>query len=155
MLIKRFSQLNAGDVWHTRSVTVTSLADEEGKTDLLAGKVMLALSANSGLLPVMFHSIKAWAIAGTAGTYPPTFMQVDFQNNEFVNGAINTSSYNDSIVDAGGQGSGCPAVGLGIPPAIRRTRVDFGTAATTVLATATSLPQGSRVMWRVTLSFKF
>lgn len=49
--------LNAGDVWHTRRVAVTSLADASGNAALSAGSILLNLSTNAGNLPVRLTSI--------------------------------------------------------------------------------------------------
>lgn len=146
--------LNAGDVWHTRRVAVTSLADASGNAALSAGSILLNLSTNAGNLPVRLTSIKAWAISGAAGQYPPTLLQVDYYNEEFCQTFSGTASIRDSIVDAGGMGGGCAAVGLYVPNALRLTRSDWSTGTATPVAMATALPQGARVLWHVVLEFK-
>lgn len=149
------SNMNAGDVWHERRVIVTSLANSEGIADLTAGKMLGALSANSSNLPVRIAKFMVYAICGTAGTYPPTFIQVDFHNEEFMQTLTNSSSIRDSLVDSGGQGAGPPGVGLYIPDSQRLTRSDWSTATGTVLAQANGIPSGTRVAWYITLEFKF
>jgi len=100
--------------------------------------------------------ICAYAISGTAGTYPPTFLQVDFFNEEFMQSVPAASaSARDSLIDAGGPGTGPPCVGLYIPDSQRSTIVAWGTANTTVVAEATGLPASARVLWHITLQFKF
>lgn len=147
--------MNSGDVWHNRSVVTTSLAAADGTAGLTAGQILSALSGNSSNVPVRILSIRAWAVAGTAGTYPPTFLQVNFNNEEFCQSLSASPAVRDSIVDAGGQGSGCPNIGLGIPTSLALTRADWTTSTPTILANATSLPSGARCYWRVELSFKF
>lgn len=150
------SRMNSGDVWHDRTVTLTSLADSGGSATITAGGVLTGLSSNSSNIPIRIRSIKCWAIAGTAGTYPPTFIQVNYVNEEFAQStAASSATIRDSIVDAGGQGAGCPAVGLGVPTSLQVIRGDWTTATTTLLATAVGLPSGGRVMWQVGLCFKF
>ena len=149
------STLNSGDVWHDRKVVVTSLASAEGNALLTSGFIMTALSPNAATIPVRIKSIRCWAIAGTAGSYPPTFLQVNFANEEFVQSSSASASIRDSLVDAGGQGSGPPNVGLGVPDSLRLTRADWTLSSAITIATATSLPASARVMWQVSLSFKF
>jgi hypothetical protein len=150
------ANLNSGDVWHCRRVALTSLASSSGQADLTAGQMLINMSGNAGNLPVRIVKIMAYAIAGTAGTYPPTFLQVNFINEEFQQTLPSSSVVTrDSIFDAGGQGSGPPRVGLYIPDSQRLTRPDWGTGSTTIIASALSLPSGARVLWYVTLEFKF
>jgi hypothetical protein len=146
---------NAGDVWHSRTVGTTTLADASGNSVLTAGKILLALSANAGNIPVRITSIKGWAVAGTAGTYPPTFLQVDFANEEFMQTQPGAASARDSLFDAGGQGAGCAGIGLYIPDSQRLTRSDWATGSNTVVATATGLSSGARILWHINLQFKF
>jgi hypothetical protein len=149
------STLNSGDVWHSRRIGLTSLADSAGTALLTAGQVLTNLSGNAGNIPVRIAKICAYAIAGTSGQYPPTFLQVNFFNEEFMQTQPNNPAARDSIFDAGGQGAGPPCVGLYIPDSQRQTRDDWGTASTTQLAQAISLPSGARVLWHITLQFKF
>jgi hypothetical protein len=150
------ANLNSGDVWHSRRIALTSLADSGGQANLTAGQILVNMSGNAGNLPIRIVKIMAYAIAGTAGTYPPTFLQVNFINEEFQQTLpAGSVLVRDSIFDAGGQGAGPPAVGLYIPDSQRITRPDWGTASTTILASALSLPSGARVLWYVTLEFKF
>lgn len=148
------SLMNAGDVWHSRTVATTSLADASGVASLTIGAMRLALSGNSANIPIRVASIKAWAISGTAGTYPPTFIQVNYANEELMDGLTYSGNTRDSLIDAGGQGGGCPGVGLYFPDARRKTRED-ATGSSTVLAEAVSLPSGARVLWHINLQFKF
>jgi hypothetical protein len=148
-------RMNSGDVWHDRTITTTSLADAGGTAALTAGAILASMSGNAGNIPIRIKSIRAWAIAGTAGTYPPTFMQVNFFNEEFCQSAAANSADRDSMTDAGGMGSGSPNIGLGVPSSLQLTRSDWGTASTTQIAQALSLPASSRVMWQVALAFKF
>lgn len=147
--------LNSGDVWHDRSVVATSLASVDGSATLTGGQILSALSGNSSNVPIRIKSIRCWAIAGTAGTYPPTFLQVNFNNEEFCQSFAATASIRDSLLDAGGQGSGPPNIGLGVPTSLGLARSDWTTSTTTVIATAASLPSGARCLWRVELCFKF
>jgi hypothetical protein len=142
-------------VWHSRKVGLTSLADSAGIALLTAGQVLANLSGNAGNIPIRISKICCYAIAGTSGQYPPTFLQVNFFNEEFMQTQPNNPAARDSIFDAGGQGNGSPSVGLYIPDSQRQTRDDWGTASTTQLAQAISLPSGGRVLWHVTLQFKF
>jgi len=148
------SSLNSGDVWHTRKVSISTLADANGASSLTAGAMLLAMSGNASNLPVRLQSIKAWAVAGATGQYPPTYIQVNYQNEEFCQTLTGATTVRDGLTDAGGQGAGCPGVGLYIPDSLRLTRNDWGTGTSTVIATATSLPSGARVLWHVVLSFK-
>lgn len=147
--------MNSGDVWHDRVVAVTSLAASNGEAVLTAGATLLALSGNAANIPIRIKSIKAWAIGGQAGQYPPTFLQVNYQNEEYCQNLTANAAVRDSLTDAGGMGAGCPGVGLKVPESLQLTRSDWGTASTTVLATALSLPSGARVLWHVCLAFKF
>lgn len=147
--------LNSGDVWHVRKVAVTSLAGSDGVAVLTAGNMLSGLSGNSSNLPVRIASIKAWAISGASGQYPPTFIQVDFRNEEFCQSITGASSVRDSLLDAGGQGAGCPGVGLAVPESFQLTRSEWTTQTGTVLASAVSLPSGARVMWHIVVNFKF
>jgi hypothetical protein len=149
------STLNSGDAWHYRRIVTTSLADSGGNAILTAGAILASLSGNAGNIPIRISQIRAWAIAGTAGQYPPTFLQVNFFNEEFCQNLAANAGVRDSLVDAGGQGSGPPNVGLGIPSSLQLTRNDWGTASTTQIAVASSLPSGARVMWQVCVCFKF
>ena len=88
--------LNSGDVWHDRKVVVTSIASAEGNALLTSGFIMTALSPNAATIPVRIKSIRCWAIAGTAGTYPPTFLQVNFANEEFVQSSSASAAIRDS-----------------------------------------------------------
>lgn len=148
------SVMNSGDVWHPRKIQTTSVAASNGEATLTAGAVLASLSGNAGNLPVRIMKICAWAIAGTAGTYPPTFLQVNFQNEEFCQNLPANAAARDSITDGSGPGH-IAAVGLSIPSSLQLTRDDWGTASTTVLATAVALPSGARVLWQVSLAFKF
>jgi len=147
--------INAGDVWHDRRVTVTSLADSNGQAVLTAGALMGALSGNSANVPVRIARIMAYAIAGTAGTYPPTFLQVDFYNEEFMQSVPGVSSVRDSFVDGGGMGAGPPGVALYVPTSQRLVRNDWAPATSTTVANATGIQASARVMWYITLQFKF
>jgi hypothetical protein len=152
------STLNSGDVWHNRVSFTTTLAGSGGTADLTAGKFMSSLSGNAANVPIRINSITAWAIAGTAGTYPPSFMQVNFENQEFTDSASDTSftpNYKDSLSDSGGQGAGPPGVMLCVPRNIQLIRADWTLNTTTVLATAAGLPSGANVYWRINSDFKF
>lgn len=146
---------NSGDKWHQRKTGITIIAGSNGDAILTAGKVMSSLSGNSANVPIRFRSITAYAIAGTAGTYPPSFLQVNFENNEFTNISATTAGAKDSILDAGGQGAGPPSVRLIIPKNIQQTRSDWTLSSTTTIATATGLPTGANVLWQLELDFKF
>jgi hypothetical protein len=149
------SCLNSGDAWHTRKVVLTSLADSSGTAILTAGSILASLSGNAANIPIRISRIRAWAIAGPAQQYPPTFIQVNFLNEEFCQTFAANAAIRDSVIDAGGQGSGPPGVGLGVPTSLQLTRADWGTASTTQIAQAVSLPSGARVMWQVSVCFKF
>lgn len=149
------STYNSGDKWHQRKIGTTSLANSTGDAVLLAGKVMQALSGNAANVPVRIRAITAYAIAGTAGTYPPTFLQVNFENQEFVNVQNTTAGAKDSLVDSGGQGAGPPGVRLVVPQNIQQVRADWTLSASTLLATAVGLPAQANVIWQVDLDFKF
>lgn len=136
-------------------VATTSLANSLGEAVLTAGAVLLALSGNAANIPIRIKKIKAWVISGNAGSYPPTFLQVNFFNDEFCQSTASNSGVRDSILDAGGQGAGCPGVGLMVPESLQLSRNDWGTGSSTFLAQALSLPQGARVLWHVELAFKF
>jgi len=148
------SNLNAGDVWHDRKVQHTTLAAADGTTSLTAGNIISALSGNAGNLPIRINKICAWAISGTAGTYPPTFIQVDFRNEEFCQVNNSASSIRDSITDASGPGS-IAGVCLRVPPSIQLPRTEWVAGTVTTIAQALGLPSGARVCWQVSLSFKF
>lgn len=146
--------MNAGDVWHSRIVQSTSLAASDGTSTLTSGALMTALSANAANLPIRLRKIAAWAIAGTAGTYPPTFIQVDFRNEEFTQQPSGAGSVRDSIADASGPGH-IAGVCLRVPQSLQLIRNDWALSTATVLATATGLPSGARVCWQISLEFKF
>jgi len=116
---------------------------------------MLGLSGNSSNVAVRIAKIMAYAVAGTAGTYPPTFLQVNFHNDVFMQSYSSSATPRDSLLDAGGQGAGPPAVALYIPESQRLVNSGWTTATTTVVAEADSLPSGARIMWYVTVDFKF
>jgi hypothetical protein len=149
------SVVNSGDAWHHRKVACTSLADTNGDSILTAGAILRALSPNSANVPIRLEKITAYALGGTAGTYPPTFLQVNFSNEEFCQASSAVASVRDSLTDGGGQGAGPPVVSLFVPDSLRFARADWNLSTLTTIATAASLPSGARVLWQVTLQFKF
>ena len=150
--------LNSGDVWHSRTVSWTTVAGSGtypilGTADCVAGAMMQALSPNSSALPTQIISIKCYIARGSASSNGfPTQLQVDFNNEEFTQGDPGVSSTRDSIRDTGSQSS--PArVGLYVPASQRRVRT-FPTGNTAVLATA-NVDGSTTVRWIVNLMFKF
>lgn len=150
--------MNSGDVWHDRTVTFYAVASTGtfpalGSADLTAGAMMSAMSANASNIPVSIVSIKCYGARGSASSAFPTQLQVDFNNEEFMQNYPSTSTPRDSIRDSGSLAHP-PKVGLYVPASQRLVRADWSTSTSTVLAQA-QVDGSATVRWIVNLRFKF
>ena len=115
--------------------------------------MLLAMSSNAGNLPVSIVSIKCYGARGSASSAFPTQLQVDFNNEEFMQNYPGVSTPRDSIRDSGTLAL-APKVGLYVPASQRLVRSDWATGSTTVLAQA-QVGGSATVRWIVNLMFKF